>query len=572
MAMKNRTTLTIRGAWSDEVTTLLNGMLLNRLSLEDPRRCGGEAQCFPGCGHACWPVDPAEDMRRFCPRPAQYRDSVDTGCFYVSPSEGKGLGLLGVTTREGRTASLAHSSPPQLEQQALHVAIAESGLSSKTRRVSSVQAVVSDDDSLTVDSDLDLKRMRHAEKLHMKWDQVPSQDSSCSPGHTLDFSSSGSEENCSDNSGAVYDLGQNQEGCASLSGADCEGLRYGTQERLLEFVEQLPRQPKDSGICAWNVTCVITTRMDKGVLKYEENKDFVVKKDLHQSRKYSGKYGVFLCQDLRTTKQFILKKIESTNNRLVGLEFLVRHPHRFLPKIHAVYKEHDVIWIFEEFIDGVMVKECAWNLQQLYRFSCSLLSALHFLHDNQVAHCDIKLENVLVRDPQQPESVVLIDFESAKSPEPCYHYLAGGHTINYLPFWHQEMSSVRFEGLLMAADLWAVACLLLPFLSSSPDSDTRRPAVWTDHVNKVLHSCPNFKNKTHGRVFCKDHCRKRFLTHLTKDGEKILEVHLKGMLHWRTDNVTWLRLLELLKYLTSSSRDSRHKDVHTALRILHRTD
>jgi len=42
------------------------------------------------------------------------------------------------------------------------------------------------------------------------------------------------------------------------------------------------------------------------------------------------------------------------NHRLTGIEFLVMHSQDFLPKIYGVYKEEHFIYIFEEFVKGMI--------------------------------------------------------------------------------------------------------------------------------------------------------------------------------------------------------------------------
>ena len=42
------------------------------------------------------------------------------------------------------------------------------------------------------------------------------------------------------------------------------------------------------------------------------------------------------------------------NHRLIGIEFLVLHSQDFLPKIYGVYKDEQSIYIFEEFVEGMI--------------------------------------------------------------------------------------------------------------------------------------------------------------------------------------------------------------------------
>ncbi|XP_076440115.1 uncharacterized protein LOC143279810 [Babylonia areolata] len=577
MATKNRPILNIRSVRGDDRESLQNRM---HLTPEQPPDSSGEALSSSGCGPTSSAVDlPVEEMQRSSSRHVEDGDSSDSSRFSAPPSS-----LLGVRRRVEHREGQVHSSPAQQAQPALSVSIAESGLSSGTPQGSSVQAVSGDSPSVesalkvhdgtllasaSCDSDSsheesDVEVMK--EKCRMEWDlecHVSCEDSSCSPCNTSYESSIGSERNYSD-----HDLGQYRKGCASESGVDCVDLMYANHARLLEYVKKLPSQPKDSGICLCGEGMrepPITLRLDEGNWKYEKNKDYNVERIFRQSRKH----GVFLCKDWQTSKQFVLKMVESTNNRLVGLEFLIKHCQDFLPKVLAVYKGKDTTCIFQEYIDGVVVSECTWRQEQLSQFARGLLLAVKYLHENEVAHCDLKMDNVLVRYRQRPESVVIIDFESAKSPEPCYHFVPGGHTVNYLPFWHRELHGLKeFHPKLMAADLWAVACLLLPFFSSTSTSTNKRAAIWTNDINKIQQSCTNFKNENHGNSFCGD-CKGRFLLHLENEGEKMPDILLNRKQQCHSDDVMWQ---EMLRYLTTSSKDNRLKDASTALRFLDGTD
>ena len=57
------------------------------------------------------------------------------------------------------------------------------------------------------------------------------------------------------------------------------------------------------------------------------------------------------------------------NHRLIGIEFLVLHSQDFLPKIYGVYKDKQSIYIFEEFVEGMI-----WLLTKIYKNERSIFN------------------------------------------------------------------------------------------------------------------------------------------------------------------------------------------------------
>lgn len=65
----------------------------------------------------------------------------------------------------------------------------------------------------------------------------------------------------------------------------------------------------------------------------------------------------------------IVFQIMKYNHRLIGIEFLVLHSQDFLPKIYGVYKDEQFIYIFEEFVKGMI-----WLLTKIYKNECSIFN------------------------------------------------------------------------------------------------------------------------------------------------------------------------------------------------------
>ena len=86
-------------------------------------------------------------------------------------------------------------------------------------------------------------------------------------------------------------------------------------------------------------------------------------------------------------------------------------------------------------------------------------------------------------------------------------WLISGHTVNYLPPWHERILNLTsYDPLLKAADLWAIACVIISFLVPS---DVHGQDVWSKEMIDIKQSCDACQ-KVPGINLCGD-CKKTFL-------------------------------------------------------------
>ncbi|XP_076463334.1 uncharacterized protein LOC143295495 [Babylonia areolata] len=338
------------------------------------------------------------------------------------------------------------------------------------------------------------------------------------------------------------------------------GFLFGSKQNLQDFLNKIVSSERDFGFYVFDQ--LKPSHVDK-VMCYRPHKEFHILKTIH---KLENDCGVFICRDARTKHHFVLKKIMKNNQRLVGIEFLTQHNQDFLPQIYGVYKEEETISFFEEYIEGGTLMQTNWNLAEIRKFAEVLLSAVHYLHSHDLVHFDIKLRNLMVRDPSRPESLVLIDFESAKLP--MYPFNTKGYTLTYLPPWYDKLLNLeRYDPVLKTADLWAVACVIIFFLIPSERSGLEKQGrgVWSQKMREIQNKC-HLCRKTSVGTYCSA-CRAAFLKHLKDEGHEILDLHLGKEMDKDTDNPDKKALLDVLKYLTNPN-NIEEKHVHIALHII----
>mmetsp|Transcript_28482 Transcript_28482/g.81908 ORF Transcript_28482/g.81908 Transcript_28482/m.81908 type:complete len:421 (+) Transcript_28482:48-1310(+) len=86
----------------------------------------------------------------------------------------------------------------------------------------------------------------------------------------------------------------------------------------------------------------------------------------------------------------------------------------FLLRLHGVFQDHEHAWLVTEFAEGgelfsLVSDKGALSEPQAKRFTWQMLQATAFLHSHSIAHRDISLENLLLKD----DTIRLMDFGMA---------------------------------------------------------------------------------------------------------------------------------------------------------------
>ncbi len=108
------------------------------------------------------------------------------------------------------------------------------------------------------------------------------------------------------------------------------------------------------------------------------------------------------------------KAVELFHQEAIRLDELGNHTQ--IPNLLACFEQESQIYLVQEFIDGLTLKqeldEGVYDENQIWHLLQDLLPVLQFIHDHRVIHRDIKPENIIRR--QSDNKPVLIDFGIAK--------------------------------------------------------------------------------------------------------------------------------------------------------------
>ena len=174
-----------------------------------------------------------------------------------------------------------------------------------------------------------------------------------------------------------------------------------------------------------------------------------------------------------------LERLRREARRLVQL----KHPS--LVACHALFEDlhHDIVGIVMEFADGLplddIVHDPDLSEQDRLLLLAHVASALGYVHQRNVVHRDIKLENVVVTrgfraEPANPSTVKLIDFGIAvesDNPKPLTQI---GHVIGTPPYLAPELIDPQMWGGKGAAtptsDVFAFGVLALKLLTRDPSA------------------------------------------------------------------------------------------------------
>ncbi|MEL6556244.1 MAG: tetratricopeptide repeat protein, partial [Cyanobacteria bacterium J06621_11] len=141
-----------------------------------------------------------------------------------------------------------------------------------------------------------------------------------------------------------------------------------------------------------------------------------------------------------------------------------------VPMLLAAFEEKGYYYIVQEYIHGSSIREILWKTpiqseSTVISWLKDILSTLQLVHDQGVIHCDIKPDNLIVRESDG--KVVLIDFGAVKKLEIGLSTLKSQKsslsktvvgTEGYMP-WEQERGRAEFNSDLYALGMTAIEAL-----------------------------------------------------------------------------------------------------------------
>ena len=100
------------------------------------------------------------------------------------------------------------------------------------------------------------------------------------------------------------------------------------------------------------------------------------------------------------------------------------------------------------------------SLNLIRKFAQQLVRSLHFLRQIKVIHCDLKPENIMLRNPKR-SAIKVIDFgSSCYSDRPMYHYIQSRFYRS-----PEVMLGLPYS---MDIDMWSLGCILVEMHTGEP--------------------------------------------------------------------------------------------------------
>nr|XP_002126780.1 death-associated protein kinase 2-like isoform X1 [Ciona intestinalis] len=192
----------------------------------------------------------------------------------------------------------------------------------------------------------------------------------------------------------------------------------------------------------------------------------------------SGQFAVVRkCIEKSTNKvcaaKFIKKKRAKASRRGVTKEDIEREVkilsdvnHENILQLHEVFESNtEVVLILEmvaggELFDFLAEKECLSEPEAIV-FLNQILSGMDYLHDRNIAHFDLKPENIMLYDKcEDPHRIKLIDFGLAHMIEPGQEYRNMHGTPEFV-----APEIIAFESIGLPADCWSIGVITYILLS-----------------------------------------------------------------------------------------------------------
>jgi len=212
---------------------------------------------------------------------------------------------------------------------------------------------------------------------------------------------------------------------------------------------------------------------------------------------------VFLVEERETETEYALKVMDFKYKSFFEAEFevLKQVNCRNIVKLVTAYvdEEKEKHYICLNYCSGKSLCDRLTNWQVAYTEGVAaksvkdILVALKYLHDKNIVHRDVKLDNLVFRS-MNDEALVLLDFGLAETVNPSRCYSPAGGTPLYMA---PEVIPSEYEVLgetLVKSDMWALGVCAyailngcLPFNSCKNDLED----LWDVLKNKPLH----FKNE-----------------------------------------------------------------------------
>jgi serine/threonine protein kinase len=111
-----------------------------------------------------------------------------------------------------------------------------------------------------------------------------------------------------------------------------------------------------------------------------------------------------------------MKKADDIQKALKEAQYMLTLDHKNIVKLESVFILNNQLIIFMEHIAGGELKQCISNKSTRFpeidvkKIMKVLISAINYIHKHNIVHRDLKLENILLVNANDPFSIKIIDF------------------------------------------------------------------------------------------------------------------------------------------------------------------
>ncbi|KAI4457144.1 ovarian-specific serine/threonine-protein kinase lok-related [Holotrichia oblita] len=184
-------------------------------------------------------------------------------------------------------------------------------------------------------------------------------------------------------------------------------------------------------------------------------------------------YAVKRIIKARSSKIFDMNHVKFIQKEIKILREMAHHP--FIVKIHDVEETPDAFFLAMEYMEGGVLTDAITERRipenEVKYFFYQILLAVSYLHDNGIIHRDIKADNILLKEKDNPNTIVKIsDFGLAKILEQESVANTRCGTPNYIAPEILDKNKIFYD---RKVDIWSMGVLLylmlsqeLPFIAS----------------------------------------------------------------------------------------------------------